>query len=65
VAFILDQSFNIAVRAGYHCTPLAHQAAGTLETGAVRVSVGYFTTEDEIDQCLNAVKEISKHYHSV
>ena len=29
VAFILDQSFQIAVRAGYHCTPLAHEIAGT------------------------------------
>ena len=32
---------GIAVRAGLHCAPLAHQSAGTLETGTVRVSFGY------------------------
>jgi len=62
IAFILDQSFGIAVRAGYHCTPLAHQTAGTFDNGAVRASVSYFTTEHEIEQMIAAVKEISKHY---
>lgn len=61
-AFILDQSFNIAVRAGYHCTPLAHEAAGTFDKGAVRASVGYFTTEEEVDELLNALEMIKKHY---
>ena len=32
---------GIAVRAGLHCAPLAHESAGTLETGTVRVSFGY------------------------
>ncbi|MEF3305304.1 aminotransferase class V-fold PLP-dependent enzyme [Paenibacillus sp. GYB003] len=64
VAFILDQSFQIAVRAGYHCTPLAHEAAGTTKTGAVRASIGYFTTDSEIDDLIGAMKEISKHYRS-
>jgi len=32
---------GIAVRAGLHCAPLAHQSAGTLETGTVRVSFGH------------------------
>ncbi|MFM9331321.1 aminotransferase class V-fold PLP-dependent enzyme [Paenibacillus mesotrionivorans] len=58
VAFILDQSFQIAVRAGYHCTPLAHQSAGTTETGALRASVGYFSTDAEVDALIGAVKEI-------
>lgn len=64
VAYILDQSFQIAVRAGYHCTPLAHEAAGTLQTGAVRASVGYFTTDSEVDDFIAAIKEISKHYQN-
>lgn len=37
--FLSKQS--IAVRAGLHCAPLAHQSAGTLDTGTVRVSFGY------------------------
>ena len=32
---------GIAVRAGLHCAPLAHETAGTLETGTVRLSFGY------------------------
>ena len=31
---------QIAVRAGLHCAPLAHESAGTLETGTVRISFG-------------------------
>jgi cysteine desulfurase family protein len=62
VAFILDQSFKIAVRAGHHCTPLAHGAAGTLSTGAVRASVGYFTKDEEITAFIDAIKEISSQY---
>lgn len=32
---------GIACRAGLHCAPLAHESAGTLETGTVRLSFGY------------------------
>src|SRR5699024_6398088 len=35
VAFALDREYGIAVRSGYHCTPLGHETAGTLKTGAV------------------------------
>lgn len=33
---------GIAVRAGLHCSPLAHQTVGTLENGTVRISVSAF-----------------------
>lgn len=62
VAFILDQSFQIAVRSGYHCTPLAHEASGTLDKGAVRASIGYFTTDQEVHALIDAVKEIQSQY---
>ncbi len=39
----------IAVRAGLHCSPLAHQQMGTIEEGAVRVAPGIFTSSNEID----------------
>ena len=61
-AFILDQHYKIAVRSGFHCTPLAHGTAGTLETGAVRASVGCYTMESEVDTLIDAVKEIKQHY---
>ncbi|MFC3342393.1 aminotransferase class V-fold PLP-dependent enzyme [Paenibacillus abyssi] len=62
IAFILDQHYGIAVRSGYHCTPLAHEQAGTSATGAVRASVGYFTADAEVDALIAAVQEIMKHY---
>jgi cysteine desulfurase family protein len=62
LAFILDQSFQIAVRAGYHCAPLGHQSAGTTETGAVRASIGFYTTEEEVEHFVHSIKEICKYY---
>ncbi len=32
---------GVAVRAGLHCAPLAHESAGTLERGTVRISLGH------------------------
>jgi cysteine desulfurase family protein len=58
LAFELDRQFGIAVRSGYHCTPLAHTCAGTLETGAVRISVGWNTTEAEVRSCVSAINQL-------
>jgi len=41
---------GIALRAGLHCAPLAHESGGTLETGTLRASVSAFNTSREIDQ---------------
>lgn len=45
---------GVAVRAGLHCAPLAHESAGTLETGTVRVSFGHFSTVQQVDHFLKA-----------
>ncbi|TKJ88949.1 cysteine desulfurase [Paenibacillus sp. CFBP13512] len=60
IAFRLDREFGIAVRAGMHCTPLAHIAAGTLATGAVRASVGYRSTVNDIDRLIEAIQYIDR-----
>ena len=39
---------GVAVRAGLHCAPLAHESAGTLDTGTVRIAVGYQTSVHQI-----------------
>lgn len=57
-AIILDQHYDIAVRAGLHCTPLAHETVGTADVGTVRVSFGPYNTKQEVDFFLKAVKEI-------
>jgi len=51
---------DIAVRAGCHCAPLAHESAGTLETGTVRVSFSAFNTEQEIDRFLSILEDTRK-----
>ena len=54
---------DIAVRAGLHCAPTAHESAGTLETGTVRVSFGRDATDAQTDAFLAAVKSLkSKKY---
>ncbi|MBT2764547.1 aminotransferase class V-fold PLP-dependent enzyme [Paenibacillus sp. ISL-20] len=58
LAFRLDREYGIAVRAGYHCTPLAHLASGTEQTGAIRASVGISTSRDEVEFMRKAIAEI-------
>ena len=43
-------------RVGLHCAPTAHKTIGTFPTGTVRFGMGYFTTEEEIDQGIEAVR---------
>ena len=50
---------GIAVRAGLHCAPLAHESAGTLDTGTVRVSFGYGASHREKEALLRALSNIS------
>jgi cysteine desulfurase / selenocysteine lyase len=61
-AAILDQSFGIAVRAGLHCAAVLHEQLGTLPGGCLRISPGFFNTEDEIDQTAKALKQIAESY---
>ena len=49
---------GVAVRAGLHCAPLAHQTAGTLESGTVRVSFSAFNTRREVQQFLQILHRI-------
>ncbi len=59
VGFILDEIYDIYVRVGLHCAPLAHKLIGTYPHGTARVSAGYFNTEEEINAFIKAVNEIS------
>ena len=58
LAHILDAGFDIAVRAGLHCAPLAHQTLGTFPEGTVRISPGYSTTTEEIEYFIRSVHTI-------
>lgn len=60
LAFLLDKRYGIAVRAGLHCAPWAHRTVGTLECGAVRLSLGWSSTDDDVEAALDALREITR-----
>ncbi|SCY62673.1 aminotransferase class V-fold PLP-dependent enzyme [Alkaliphilus peptidifermentans] len=58
IAYILDKAYDIAVRPGLHCAPVAHKTIGSFEQGTVRFSIGYFNTKEDIDKVVTAIKDI-------
>lgn len=50
---------GIAVRAGLHCAPLAHESAGTLQSGTVRISFGYDASAEQTGAVLLAAKRLT------
>lgn len=52
----LSERWDIALRSGLHCAPLAHETAGTLETGTIRVSFGPMNRRKDADALVNAVE---------
>lgn len=60
LAAVLDSTFGIEVRSGYHCAALVHRAIGTeAEGGTLRISPGHSTTAQEIDTLLDALRSIA------
>lgn len=53
--------FDVYVRGGLHCAPIAHQTLDTVERGVVRVSLSYFSEERELYKFFRALKKISKN----
>ena len=56
IAGILAEN-DLAVRAGLHCAPLAHQSAGTLKTGTIRLSFSPFNTQGEVYKLLHILED--------
>ena len=56
----LSVQYDIAVRPGIHCAPRMHRALGTQDTGCLRFSFGWYTTESDIDAALSALKEMAQ-----
>lgn len=52
--------YGICTRPGGHCAPLMHQALGTKEQGAVRVSFSHYNTKEEVDEAIKAIQVLSK-----
>ena len=60
IAYILDEQYDIMVRPGLHCAPLAHKTIGTLDQGVVRFSFSPFNTLEEIEYGIKSLREIVK-----
>lgn len=56
--FVLDEGFDIAVRTGLHCAPLAHQTIGSFPEGTIRISPGYSTTMEQIEFFLESLQSL-------
>jgi len=60
VGEMLDADYHVCVRAGLHCAPLVHEDEQTVgQNGAVRISPGYFTDDEDLEQAIHAVTEIA------
>lgn len=59
LGLVLDQDFDIAVRTGYHCAPYIHKyLKDDYASGTVRVGIGFFNSEKDIDILINALLEL-------
>lgn len=57
VAMKLDD-YGICVRGGLHCAPTIHRKIGTIDRGAVRISLSYFNKLSEIDRAYKLLRQI-------
>ncbi|MDO4794096.1 MAG: aminotransferase class V-fold PLP-dependent enzyme, partial [Filifactor alocis] len=60
ISYLLAQRYQIDNRCGLHCAPRAHQSYGTFPQGSVRLSLSHFTTEEELDYVIGALRELTK-----
>ncbi len=59
VGLRLDEEYGIMSRVGLHCAPAAHRTIGTFPVGTVRFGLSYFSTAEEVDSALSAVKQVA------
>lgn len=60
ISDVLDR-FEIAVRSGLHCSPIAHKTLGTFPAGTVRLSAGYFTSDNDFQKLKEALDYIEEN----
>jgi len=58
VATRLDREFSVMLRAGLHCAPAAHERLGTHPDGTLRIGVGPFTDQHDVDRLVDGVRTI-------
>ena len=59
IGTILDDEYDIAVRTGFHCAPYIHDYLSDISNGGtVRVGIGAFNTEEDIDTLIEALSTL-------
>lgn len=55
----LDRRYDVQTRPGLHCSPEVHRILGTSDTGALRLSLGWASTPEDVDHAVEAVNAIA------
>ena len=55
----LDREWGVMVRYGLNCAPEIHRMLGTEERGAVRLSLGWASTREDVEEALRGVDAIT------
>ena len=59
ISLALDEEFHVMARPGLQCAPAAHKTIGTFPEGTLRLSPGYFTTEEQVQSVIAAVSQLA------
>ena len=59
VGLRLDEEYGIMCRVGLHCAPAAHKTLGTFPDGTVRFGLSAFSTLEEVEQGVEAVRQLA------
>lgn len=60
VGFILARACGVITRTGLHCAPLVHRAIDGGK-GCVRLSLSWFTTDEECEAAAAAIREVARN----
>ena len=63
VGFVLARVYHVISRTGLHCAPLVHEAL-TGGKGCVRISLSWFTADEECRIAASAIREVARGAHS-
>jgi cysteine desulfurase family protein len=63
VGFMLARAYNIIARTGLHCAPLVHKAIDGGQ-GCIRLSLSWFSTDEECRIAADAIREIARNADS-
>lgn len=55
LAYRLDKEWDVQGRSGLHCAPECHRILGTVDTGALRFSLGWASTVQNVDRAIEGV----------